>query len=155
MADPLVIHADLELFLTGWFRSALAARPEAVARGVIVDRKEPSDGPFPAKLIVIRDDGGPDTSLLTAERTVGISVLAGTRDNPRDANDLARLVHALRTQIPSTDPANPVAAVLRSSGPIPVTEAQPRARRYMTLTLSVVAGALSPALPAPTSPTAS
>lgn len=142
MADPLVAHADLEFFLTGWYRAALAARPEGVCRNVVVDNKEPSAAPFPARLLVIRDDSGPDTSFLTAERSVGLSVLAGSRMNPKDANDLARIVHALRSQIPSADPANPVAAVVDSNGPYPMEEAQDRARRYITLTLSVVASAL-------------
>jgi hypothetical protein len=139
--DPLVAHDDLELFLVGWYRQALTARPETVCRGVVVDNKEPTGTTFPAKLLVIRNDGGPDTSILTAERDVGLSVLAGTKENPKDANDLARIVHALRNQIPAVEPGNPVSAVLASNGPFPVAEAQPRARRYITLTLSVV-GAL-------------
>lgn len=146
MADPLVIHDDLELFLTGWYRDALAARPETVCRDVAVSNREPEPGQvFPARLLVIRDDGGPDTSLLTAERSVGLSVLAGTKANPRDANDLARIVHALRLAIPSVDPGNPVAAVLESNGPYAVVEDQPHARRYLTLTLSVVPRLMAPA----------
>jgi hypothetical protein len=137
VADPLVAFDDLELFLTGWFRRALAARPEPVCRNVVVDTKE-SNAP---KQLIVRVDGGADTSVITAERDVGLSVLAGTDENPKDANDLARIVHALRTQIPAVEPGNPVAAVLASNGPFPVAEAQPMARRYITLTLSVV-GAL-------------
>ncbi|OZD48576.1 hypothetical protein CH252_18770 [Rhodococcus sp. 06-1477-1B] len=141
MPDPVVIHVDLELFLVNWYRAALAARPEDVCQGVEVDNREPG-GDFPRRLVVIRDDSGPDTSLLTGERTVGISVLAGDPENPKEAADLAAIVHALRTQIPSTDPDNPVAAVLGSLGPHRVPESQPRARRYMTVTLSVVGKAL-------------
>lgn len=141
MPDPAVIHADLELFLVNWYRAALAARPEDVCQGVEVDNREPS-GVFPERLVVIRDDGGPDTSLLTGTRNVGVSVLAGDPENPKDAADLALIVHALRTQIPSVDPDNPVAAVLGSLGPYRVPESQPRARRYMTFTLSVVGKAL-------------
>jgi hypothetical protein len=139
VAEPLVVHADLELFLTGWFRTALAARPEPVCQGVTVTNREP--GPtetFPNRLLVIRDDGGADTSVLTAERDVGLSILAGTKENPKDANDLARIVHALRSQIPAVAPDNPVSAVLSSRGPFAVTESQPKARRYITLTLAVV-----------------
>lgn len=142
MPDPAVIHTDLELFLTTWYRAALDARPEDVCRGVEVDNREPNDGEFPDRLLVIRDDGGPDTSLLTGSRNVGLSVLAGDPENPKDAADLAAIVHALRTQIPSSDPDNPVAAVLGSLGPYRVPESQPRARRYMTFTLSVVGKAL-------------
>jgi hypothetical protein len=139
MADPLVAHDDLEMFLVNWYRAALADRPEEVCRDVEVGNSEPLPGaPFPKRLLVVRVDGGSDTSILTAERDVGLSVLAGTKEDPQDANGLARIVHALRTQIPAVAPGNPVAAVLRSSGPYPVPETQPRARRYIPLTLAVV-----------------
>jgi len=144
VADPLVAHSDLEQFLVGWYRAALAALAvtHPVCDGVTVSNREPSSGPFPTKLLVIRNDGGPDTSLLTADRTVGLSVLAGTRENPKDAVDLALIVHALRNQIPAVAQGNPIAAVLESNGPYAVPEAQPRARQYLTLTFSVVATAL-------------
>jgi hypothetical protein len=138
VADPLVIHADLEAYLTAWYRAALAARAEAVCAGVEVGNKEPAADDFPEKLVVIRDLGGPDTSLMTAERSISISVLAGSVESPKTANDLARIVHALRTQIPSADPANPVAAVIDSNGPYAVPEDQDRARRLITMTLAVV-----------------
>jgi hypothetical protein len=138
MADPLVIQADIELFLTQWYRTALAARSETVCEDVVVTNREPGpNDPFPAKLLVIRDDGGPDTSIISAERNVGLSILAGTKENPQDANDLSRIVHALRNQIPAVAAGNPVAAVIASNGPFPVAESQPRARRYITLTLAV------------------
>ncbi|WP_022886361.1 hypothetical protein [Glaciibacter superstes] len=133
MADPLVIHADLDLFLVGWYRRALAARPEAVCRNVVVDIRESNA----ARQLIVRADGGVDTSIISAERDVGLSILAGTVENPKDANDLANIVHALRTQIPAVEPGNPVTAVLRSSGPLPVPESQEKARRYITLTLAV------------------
>lgn len=133
--DPLVIHDDLELFLTTWYRARMLARSEAVCAGLEVDRVE--FHPLPAKLMVIRDDGGPETSLLTGERSVGVSILAGTRQNPKDAKDLANIAYAMRSQIPSGDPANPVAAVLGSTSPVMVPEAQERARVYFTLTLAV------------------
>jgi hypothetical protein len=143
VADPLVVHADLEEFLCAWYREALAARPEDVCKDVEVDNSEPLPGTaFPEKLLVIHDFGGADTSVISAERDVGLSVLAGTKENPYEANQLARIVHALRTQIPSVDPGNPVAAVLRSNGPYPVEESQQRARRYISLTLSVVGSQL-------------
>lgn len=136
--DPLVVHDDLELFLCSWYRGRILARPEPLCAGVQVDRVEPSPGQaFPAKLIVIRDDGGPETSILTGERSVGVSILAGTKANPKDAKDLANIAYALRSQIPSGDPSNPVAAVLDSTSPVMVPEAQERARVYFTLTLAV------------------
>lgn len=142
MAEPLVIQADLELFLVGWYRRVLAARPEPVCQGVEVGNAEPADGEFPARMLVIHDVSGADTSFLTAHRDVYLSVLAGTQENPKDANDLARIVHALRSQIPAVEPGNPVAAVVSSRGPIPVPEEQPRARRLVVVTFSVVGAPL-------------
>lgn len=133
--DPLVVHDDLELFLTSWYRARILSRPEPVCAGVVVNRVEPTT--LPAKLIVIRDDGGPETSFLTGERSIGVSILAGTKANPKDAKDLANIAYALRSQIPSTDPANPVSALVDSTAPVMVPEAQERARVYFTLTLAV------------------
>ncbi len=133
--DPLIVHDDLEAFLVSWYRQRILARPEPVCAGVQVDRVEFE--PLPPKLIVIRDDGGPETSLLTGERSVGVSILAGTKANPGDAKELANIVYALRSQLPSGDPTNPVAAVVDSTSPVMVPEAQERARVYFTLTLAV------------------
>jgi hypothetical protein len=133
VADPLVIHDDLELFLCAWYRNALAARPEDVCRDVVVSNTETND----PKQLIIQDNGGPDTSIISAERDVGLSILAGTVELPQDANDLARIVHALRTQIPAVEPGNPVSAVIASNGPYAVPENQPKARRYISLTLAV------------------
>lgn len=139
MADPLVAHDDLELFLTEWYRARLTARPEPICHDVEVGNREPTGPDFPKKMLIIRVDGGPDTSILTAERDVGLSVLAGTKEDPTDANELARIVHALRNQIPAVEAGNPVAALIASSPPIPVPEQQARARRYIPITLAVVA----------------
>jgi hypothetical protein len=133
VADPLVVHADLARFLVAWYTTALAARPEAVCHDVVVGTRETND----PKQLIIRVDSGPDTSILTAERDVGLSVLAGTVELPQEAIELALIVHALRTQIPAVEPGNPVTAVIASNGPYPVPEEQPKARQYITLTLAV------------------
>lgn len=139
MADPLVISSDLELYLTGWYRSALAARPEQYCQGVVVTNREPGpNDTWPKRLLVIRDDGGAVTGTITAEHSVGLSVLAGTKEAPQEAKDLARMVHALRSQIPSIEVSNPVSAVLSAFGPYAVAEAQPAARQYLTITVAVV-----------------
>lgn len=153
MADPLVVNSDLELFLTSWYRTALqgseaaavAARIGAQAgllSGVEVDNKETAEPPFPEKLLVIRDDGGPETSPVTGERSVGLSVLAGTKLAPKPANDLIRVVLALTVLLPAPDvpgqsPRNPISAVLERNGPFPVDEAQDRARRFATVVFAV------------------
>lgn len=133
-----VILADVELFLTEWFRGRISARGETYCRNVVVDNKEPDPSvPFPGRLVVIRFDGATRTSVATSEGSIGISILAGTKLTPQDANDLARMVLALSSDLPDTDPANPVAALLGSTGPISVPESQDRARRYLTLTLGL------------------
>lgn len=137
MSDPLIGYDDLELFLLAWFRSALAARPEPVCAGVTVARVEPPTDSLPAKLLVIRDDGATDSSFITAEASLGFTVLAGSKENPKDAKDLTRIVHALLSQVPSPDPANPFAALLSRTSPVLVAEAQPKARAYTTATFAI------------------
>jgi hypothetical protein len=143
VADPLVVHDDLEMFLTAWYRTALAGRPEPVCEDVVVDRVEPGpDEEWPEKLLVIRDDGTARTSFLTGEASIGLTVFAGSKQNPKDAKDLARIVLALAAGVPSADPENPVAALLDSNGPYMVPEAQPRARVYSNVSLAVAGRAL-------------
>lgn len=139
-----VLHADLELWLTGWLRTTLAARPESFASDVIVDNTEPEPGgTFPERLIVVRSDGGPATSIVTDEVAVGITVFAGTQALPQDGIDLARLVRALVSDCASLERGNPVAAVTQSNGPYRVAEQQQRARLYMTFALVVQGTALA------------
>lgn len=136
----LTAHDDLEMFLLGWFRAALPARPEAVCQGVEVVRDEPTTpvSEWPARMLVIRDDGTSDSDILTGSASVGLTVLAGSREDPWEAKELARIVRALVATIPSGDPDNPVAAVLGRNGPFMVPENQPRARVYQTAELAVV-----------------
>lgn len=143
MADPLIVDADLILFLTGWYRAFLAGRDEPVCGDVLVTDHEPLPGEeWPEKMLIISDGGGFQTSFLTGSASVRLNILAGTKEDPTDADDLARIVHAARSQIPAVEPGNPVTAVLGSTRPVAVREAQPRARRYLTLTLGVVGSLL-------------
>jgi hypothetical protein len=139
VAETAALHADLQLFLANWYRAWLATRTEPFLQGFRVDVVEPSTGTFPARLLVIGDDGGTPTSLVTCEHSIRLGILAGTKTNPKDANDAARYIWAARHQIPSGDPANPIAAILGGTAPVPVAEAQDRARRYANLVLSDVA----------------
>lgn len=142
--SPRVLPADVVLWLTGWMRTELAdlvPRYPACA-GVVVRDKEPSEGEFPEKLVVINVAAVVDTSVITAETDIGVSTLAGSRENPKPADDLARIVHALMRGSAGMQPGNPIAAVLASTGPYAVPEDQPRARRYSTYTLSTVGSPL-------------
>lgn len=133
-----VIHADLEKWLVGWLRAEIRARPEPFCQGVEVDRREPSEGDFPARLVVVRSDGGNTESVITAERGIGISVLAGTLENPSEAIDLALMVHALMGGCAAVIPGNPIVALRSTNGPYAVVENQPRARQYMNFSVVVV-----------------
>lgn len=138
-----IIHADLELFLTGWLRAQLALRPEPVCQGVNVNNKEPEPTvDWPAKLVVIRFDGSTSGEIILDSASVGVTVFAGTKSLPKDANDLARIVRALVSDCARIEPGNPVAAVTASSGPFAVADEGEKARRYMTFELAVVGSAL-------------
>jgi hypothetical protein len=128
-----VIHADPVAFATAWFRTALAARPEPITDGVEVGDVEPETLTGP--MLVIRDDSGPTTSLVTAERQLGLSVLCEMK---ADAIALGLIVHALVPSMPAVAAGNPVAAVLEQNGPYLVREDQPGYRTYQTATLAVV-----------------
>ena len=138
-----VIHADLEMFFTSWLRVQLAARPEPVCSGVRVDNKEPQPGTgWPAKLVVIRYDGSSSGEIITDDAALGVTVYAGSKALPKDANDLARIVRALIDDSARVEPGNPVAAVQSSTGPIPVSDEGEKAVRYLTFELAVVGSAL-------------
>ena len=136
MADSL-LYLDLELFLTGWYRTRLAALNWTVCEDLEVDRVEPDPGQeFPRRLLVIRDDGRTRTSRSTSTQSVGLTALMGSKENPADAMELLQIVLALSESLPSTDSLNPVTAVLSSTGPTLITERQPHARAYATLELA-------------------
>lgn len=146
VAEPLVIHDSLILFLAAWYRAALQSRPEAVCQNVEVGQAEPSTGTFPRRMLVISNDGGVGTSFLTGERSVRLVVLAGSHLAPQEANDLIAIVHALTSQIaaPGFDVQiggvaykNPVTGVVDVNGPFDADEAQNRARRFISVTLAV------------------
>lgn len=141
---PRVLPPDVVLWLTGWLRAELEALTARypVCEGAVVRDKEPTDGVFPEKLIVISAFTALDTSVITSENDYGVSTLAGSRENPKPADDLARIVHALMKDSAGMQPGNPIAAVLASNGPYAVPEDQPRARRYSTYTLSTVGSPL-------------
>ena len=148
MAEPLVAHDDLDLFLVTWFRiwlASLTGPSAAVVAGAVVDIQEPPAAEFPAKLVLLRTVDRTRTDLLTADALVNIEVLAGTKAAPKPASDLMRIVLAGLNQIPGTDLVlvgglrNPVSALLEQNGPFPVDEAHDRARLFANATFGVTA----------------
>lgn len=134
-----VTPPDVELFLTGWLRAALHRR----GYDVEVSNKEPADLAFPLTrpLIVVRDDGGPQTEIITYTATVGITVLAGTRQNDQPAMDLARLVYALATSAGVyLAQGSPITAIDKEGGstrPYRVNDTAETSRAYMTIGYSL------------------
>lgn len=138
-----IIHADFEEWLTGWLRTRLAERPEEVCQGVKVDNKFPDPmAEWPKRLVVVRDDGSSEVELNVDSLALGVTIYAGTKVLPKDANDLARIVRALIRDSARVEPGNPVAAVTASAGPSKVDDARPEAGRYLTFELAVVGSAL-------------
>ena len=148
MTGPRTIQADVELFLTAFIRreirdpDLLAAYP--VLAGFEVDNREPGldAADFPAKLIVVRDDGTTPSGLVVGSTSVGINVLVGDPKWQKDASLAARVVHSIIRDCARVEAGNPVAAVLDSNGPYTVPEDQPRARFYSTHELATVESAL-------------
>lgn len=131
-----VLFTDLELYLTGRIRTELAAIGTPLTANVFVSNSFPS--PAREKTVVVRDDSGPLTSIITKQPSVGITVLAG---NDQMATDLANLVYMIMSNCAGTEADNPVADVPDSTGPFKVIEESGQPRRYMTFELSVVGNA--------------
>lgn len=142
MADR-VLFSDVEKFLTGFIRRELAALPGQPYSGGFVSNRFYSPDPQvprpdPPYEIIVRDDGGPDTSIITREPTVGITVLMGDdHSQGDDATDLAETVKMIVKSCARVVPGNPIAAVLGCNGPFKVDEVTSRPRRYMTFELAV------------------
>lgn len=134
-----VTPPDLELWLTGYVRS-LAATEGVQAT---VTNKEPATLALPLTkpLIVIRDDSGNRQSQVTFDRSIGWSVLAGSKQNDKPANDLARWLAGILfdLDLPIVD-GSPIAAVdpTGCNGPYPVADQLDVARRYGTAQYTVV-----------------
>ena len=135
----LVVAPDLELWLTTYLREVLTVE----GLDVQVSNKEPPDLSLPLTrpVVVIRDDSGSRLSHVTFDRSIGVSVLAGTRMNDKPANDLARIVTAILTDDEIiTAQGSPIASVDWSgcNGPYPVADDLDVARRYATAAYVVV-----------------
>lgn len=124
---------ELEDWLTGYVRELAASEGKVVSVG----NKEPKtlSLPLTKPLIVIRDDSGPRLSHVTFDRSIGASVLAGSKQNDRPAKDLARWLAGVLFDLNIVlFPGTPIAAVDPDgcNGPYAVTESLDVARQYMT-----------------------
>lgn len=128
-----VTPPDLELWLTDLV-TALAAADNI---DVEVSNKEPDELrlPLARPLIVIRDDSGARLDWTTFDRSIGASVLAGSKLNDQPANDLGRWLAAILHDNGLVDvDGSPIAFVDWDgcNGPYAVAEQLDVARRYMT-----------------------
>lgn len=138
--DPqLVLPADTELWLTSWLRKELKSRNYKVT----VSNKEPPETTFPLKTphVIIRDDGGTQRGPVTFTRSIGITVLGGTRTDDAETMSLARLVYALVTsqRVVLAD-GSPITVVDfdASNGVFHVADEANTTRAYMSVTYHLV-----------------
>ena len=130
----IYLPPDMELWLTTWLRARL--------NGVRVTNKEPADlsTPLSQPLVIIRDDGGPQLDMRTFDRSLGVTILAGSKTNDRPANDLARLVYAhLTSPDIIDDTTSPICDITETGcrGPYAVADDHDYARRYLTVEYTV------------------
>ena len=122
-----VIFPDIELVLTGRYRTALAGRTEPYASGVYVSNAVPTSRRD--RMVVIRRDGGTPDELRDRPR-VNVRVWATSE---ADATNLAALVMALA---PTFADGAPILACPTDgrSGPFPVADESRQPLRMMTIT---------------------
>lgn len=133
LARPALVFPDVEAWAVGYLSAALSARPEPFAAGVRVTATWPA-GQIPARLVAVRDDGGPRSGPTTKTTSVAVNVWAATQE---DATDLALLVAGLLEAAPGH---GAIVAHDGGTGPARVVEESGIPRRYLTADL-VVRGA--------------
>jgi hypothetical protein len=123
-----VIFPDVEAVLVRDLTAALAGNPSQPAAGVRVATIKPAadESPYPSKIVVIRNDGGPQLDDVRKLERIGVTIWCNTY---QDASRLARLVEALVKQMTGTE----IKLVEVILSPVRVDEAGPQECRYMTL----------------------
>lgn len=132
-STPAVIFPDVKAWATAYVRAALAARTESFASDVTVMGRVPD--PRPARLVTIRDDGGP-RSAVTKTVSLGVNVWAATE---KDCGDLAALVVAI---LEASAGVGAVVAHTSTFGPAEVAESSGQPHRYASVDLVVRGTAL-------------
>jgi hypothetical protein len=133
----IVTPPDMETWLCSHIRTIAPAIP-----GLQVDSTVPDGyrGEYP--LIRVRDDSGAKTSAVTFDRSIGVSVYTGSKQDAKPGMDLARTLMArlMDADAISTAPGSPIAAVEQDgcNGPYSATDSQDTAVSYFTLEYSVV-----------------
>jgi hypothetical protein len=128
MTSP-IIFPDVELWATGYLRTALANYGYP---GMFVSNKREKQ----TTAVWVRRDGGPAGQVLETPR-LGVNVFAPSE---QAVTNLARTVSALLCAAPD---GSPVTRVVQMSGPSPIPD-ESGPRRYMTFELTVRGSALAP-----------
>jgi hypothetical protein len=136
MTAPPIVVPDLELWATGYLRTALAARDEPYAADVHVDIRAPR--PRTDRMVTVRRDGGARLDLVRDAARLAVRVWATTE---QDATDLARLVRAL---LHAGADGTTVVAVRDLSGPSAVPDPSEQPQRYLLVEVILRGADLTP-----------
>lgn len=134
-----IVHADIELWATGWTRARLPALiadlPLTLAWCSNQERSEP---PKPGELhIIYRDDSSNRRDLVLKDSSLGLTLLGHSRsDLPSVKAAAERLVALIEADAP-TDGASPVADVPTVAGPYTVPGGNDEGRVYAALSLTL------------------
>jgi len=129
MPLPAIAPPDIILWATGYFRAALAARPEAVATTAFVSDEIPN--PRRPAMVVIESDGGPRLDYVRSAQRLRFQVWGATK---KDATDLALILYALVAACPN---GTPVCAVSALAGPWRVADESDQPKMFLTCELIV------------------
>lgn len=129
---PLLIPPDLKRWAVPFLSLALAAQ------GIDADVSDrtPKRLPYPlAKPFVTIDELTPTKyDLVQFDQALAVNIRAGTRQNGRECDDLARLIAGILTDPTIVDAeASPITSVGDLSGPNPVDDQADVARAYLTV----------------------
>lgn len=93
MGDPVVLFEDAEKWWVTYLDAGLTARSELYADGVYVSTSIPDPRiATPARMVIVRRDGGPELTVASELVRLGINVYAATDE---DVANLTILVRAL------------------------------------------------------------
>lgn len=121
-----IIYPNIELELTGRYRTALTGRPESYAQSVYVSNSVPTTRRD--RMVIVRRDGGTQAEMRDRPR-VTFRVFATTE---ADATNLAALVMALAPSLVDGDPI--IACPINGrSGPTPVADESGQPMRLMSV----------------------
>ena len=123
MSHPLVIFPDVVAETIDPLRTALTARPEPEVTGVQVHGRVPS--PRPARLVVLRRDGGNADDVVTDRPRVTCQCWS---DTEVDAERLAAITRAVLKTLPGTGAIRRVKDV---GGPYPAPDPESDLPRYV------------------------